>query len=426
MGKDFKKKELGKGISQRVDGRYQARFTNRYGKRVTYYSRNLQEVREWLTTEKAKDRLSMNVVDNSLTLQQWFLKWMDVYKYGIIRESTKRQYIQIYSKQIEGTLGNRKLNEITHLQIKGLINDLDRRGYKFETKNKVRILLSDMFDKAMIDNFVMKNPAKGIKIERDEEVEPKFLTLEEQKLFFDYSKGTFYDNMFVVSVNSGLRPGEVYALRECDLDFEKKIIFVKRTLMYAKYEGDESKTFHLGPPKTKASIRKVPMTRACETALKKQILQSRLIKSRSSKVVEEQFQDLLFTTKFGTPINSQIECDAIKVIVDGINLIRDDLEQLECFGGHTFRHTFASNCYHNGFSWKAIQKLLGHAKLSHTTDLYVHLFAEEIEEDMEVLSEAMEKLDNLDMAEIVDDKYNKHIQEEKEKQKNIIQFASNY
>ena len=168
------------------------------------------------------------------------------------------------------------------------------------------------------------------------------------------------------------------------------------------------------------------MTRACETALKKQILQSRLIKSRTSKEVEEQFRDLLFTTKFGTPINAQIECDAIKVIIDGINLLRDDLEQLEYFGGHAFRHTFASNCYHHGFSWKVIQKILGHAKLSHTTDLYVHLFDEEVAEDMDVLSEAMEKLENMDISEEVDNEYTKHIQKVQQKQQNIIHFASNY
>lgn len=99
-------------------------------------------------------------------------------------------------------------------------------------------------------------------------------------------------------------------------------------------------------------------------ALKKQILQSRLIKSKTPKVLQEEFKDLLFTTKYGTPINAEIECDAIEVIINGINMIRDDIEQLEYFGGHCFRHTFASNCYRNGFSWKVIQKLLGHSKVS--------------------------------------------------------------
>jgi len=423
MGKDLRGKELGKGISQRQDGRYQARFTNKFGKRDTFYSRDLHEVKEYLATEKAKDKLNMNVIDKTVTLDDWFAKWMSEYKYGVIRANTERHYKQVYMKHIRPVLGHRKLHEITHLQVKALINDLDRTGYKYETQNKVRIILLDMFNKAMLDDFVHKNPARGITIKRDEKNEPKYLTLEEQKLFFDYCRGTFYDNMFIVSLHSGLRPGEVYALTENDLDFTEKTISVTKTLLYQKLEGDEKKTFHLEEPKTKASYRKIKMTRACEVALKKQILQSRLIKSKTPKVLDEQFKDLLFTTKFGTPINAEIECEAIRAIVDGINLIRDELEQLEYFGGHCFRHTFASNCYHNGFSWKAIQKLLGHAKLSHTTDLYVHLFAEEVEENMDTLSEAMDKLDNMDMYDTVAAAYNDFVEKERDMQQRIVPFV---
>ncbi len=422
MGKDLKGKELGKGISQRLDGRYQARFTNKFGKRETVYSRDLHEVKEHLAVNMAKDKLNMNIIDKTVTVNDWFIKWMEVYKYDVISPNTERHYKHVFMKHISPVLGKDKLHEVTQLKVKALINNLDKAGYKYETKNKVRILILDMFNKAMDDNFVLKNPARGIKVVRDEVAEPKYLTPDEQKLFFDYCKGTFYDNMFIVSVNSGLRPGEIYALTEEDLDFKEKTISVTKTLLYQKLEGDEKKTFHIGPPKTKSSYRKIKMTRACEVALKKQILQSRLIKSKTPKALQEEFKDLLFTTKYGTPINAEIECEAIKVIVDGINMIRDDMEQMEYFGGHCFRHTFASNCYHSGFSWKAIQKLLGHAKLSFTTDRYVHLFAEEIDESMETLSVAMDKLDTLDMYDAVDNAYEELLRKDKENEKRVIRF----
>lgn len=423
MGKNLKGKELGEGLSQRKDGRYQARFTNRFGKRVDHCDRELQIVKEWLEEEKAKDKLRMNVVDSDTTLDEWFIKWMEVYKYGVIAPNTERHYKQVYIKHISPVLGRNKLSAITHLQVKALINALDKAGYEYETKNKVRILILDMCDKAMLDDFIKKNPAKAIKLVRDEEKEPRFLTLEEQKLFFDYCKGTFYDNMFVVSVNTGLRPGEVYALTEKDLDFKKKTISVNKTLLYQKLEGDTQKTFHLGPPKTKASYRKVPMTRQCETALKKQILQSRIIKKKTPKVLQDEFKDLLFTTKYGTPINAQIECDAIKVILEGINFIRDELEQIETFSGHTFRHTFASNCYHNGFSLKAIQKLLGHATAQMTANLYVHLFGCDLEDNINDLSEAMEQLEQASDEEEIERRFQECITKEKNQRENLIQFA---
>lgn len=65
-------------------------------------------------------------------------------------------------------------------------NDL---GY--EMQNQTKILLVDMFDKAMVNEFVRKNPAKGISVKRDEKKEPRVLSVEEQYDFFECSKGTF-------------------------------------------------------------------------------------------------------------------------------------------------------------------------------------------------------------------------------------------
>ncbi len=412
MGKDLKGKELGKGISQRKDKRYQARFTNRYGERECFCDQELYKVREWLGETQARDTLDMNAVNKTTTLNQWFEKWMDIYKYGVIAPSTEKQYRFVYKKHIKPVLGNNKLYKTTHLQVKSLINDLDRAGYRYETKNKVRIILLDMFNKAMIDNLVTKNPARGVRIQRDEVKEPRYLEPEEQQAFFEYSRGTFYDNLFVVAVNTGLRPGELYALTEKDLDFKKKEISVTKTLLYQKFEGDEQKMFHLGQPKTKSSVRKVPMTRACEAALKKQILQSRIIKGRTPKALQESFKDLLFTTKFGTPINAQIECDAIKAIVDGINLVRDDIDKIEMFSGHCFRHTFASNCFHNDIPLKTVQLWLGHATMDMTANLYTHIFKEKKKDNIDVLSDAMDRMEKQDDAENVEEIY--HLLKRKE------------
>ena len=60
-----------------------------------------------------------------------------------------------------------------------------------------------------------------------------------------------------------------------------------------------------------------------------------------------EFPDLLFTTKFCTPLNSQIYCDAIEKIINEINLTRDPLDTMDKFSGHCFRHTFATRTIKN-------------------------------------------------------------------------------
>lgn len=392
MGKDLKGKELGTGLRQKSNGMYTARFVDRFGKRQELYNRNLVELKRQLNTAIYDDAQGNNVVDNSITLAAWFDNWMEIHKYKVIRNNTKMYYTQIFQKHINPTLGRKKLKEITQLNIKSLLKDLDKKGYKFETQNKVRIMLLDMFDKAMIDNYVIKNPCKGIKLLRDEKKDMRVLTREEQSEFFDCCKGTFYDNLFVVAISTGLRQGELCALTWEDIDFKKKEITVNKTLLYQKLEGDSGKNFHINPPKTKTSNRTVPINKQCEIALKKQfILKNNVMAKKSAKPLQGH-ENLLFVTKFGTPICDQIMIDAIKRILEEINLCRDELEQFEYFSPHCFRHSFATRCFEAHIPPKTIQHFLGHATLQMTMDLYTHVLDDQKQEDMQKLESVLDSV----------------------------------
>ena len=67
MGKSLNGKELGQGISQRKDGLYQARFTNRFGKRQTIYSKSITELRAKLRDKQYEDSNELNVINNEIT-----------------------------------------------------------------------------------------------------------------------------------------------------------------------------------------------------------------------------------------------------------------------------------------------------------------------------------------------------------------------
>jgi len=217
---------------------------------------------------------------------------------------------------------------------------------------------------------------------RDEKKDIRVYTREEKVEFFDCCKGTFYDNLFNVAISTGLRQGEICALTWDDIDLKKKEIIINKTLLYQKLEGDVGKTFHINPPKTKTSNRVVPINKPCEIALKKQFIQRINVMSKPSAKLYKGFEDLLFTTKFGTPICDQILIDAITKVIGELNLCRDELEQFEMFSPHCFRHTFATRCFEAGISSKTVQQYLGHASLQMTMDLYTHVLADQKKEDM--------------------------------------------
>lgn len=382
MGKDLKGKEIGKGISQRKDGSYEGRFTNRAGKRVSIYNSKLSVVRTELEKAKYEDKMNLSIIEDGITLDDWYEKWITIYKFNIIADNTKRYYEQVYMKHISPALGKTKLNDIKQLKIKELLKSLALKGLGYSTQNKVRIILADMLSKALVDNYVNKNAAAGIKLIRDEKKDVRVLTIEEQREFFECSKGTFYDNLFTVAVTTGMRMGELCALTIDDLDFEKKEIRINKSLLYQKLDGDDKKTFHIGNTKTRSSIRTIPMNKLCEEALRKQIHQYRVVRMKEVKKIDEQFKSLLFTTKHGTPINAQTFCDAIGRIVDEINLSKDTSEEMEKFSSHCFRHTFASRCFEAGVQPKTVQHFLGHASLQMTMDLYTHVLEEQKQEEM--------------------------------------------
>lgn len=412
IGKDLKGKELGSGIRQRKNGTYSGRYVDRFGVRKELYDKSLPELKRKLNAAIYDDSVGNNVVDDKITLSEWFDSWLEIHKYNVIRNNTRSYYKQIFRKHIEPTLGKKKLRDITQLDIKSLLKNLDKKGYQYETKNKVRIMLIDMFDKAMIDDYVQKNPCKGIKVLRDEKKDMRVFTREEQTEFFECCKGTFYDNLFVVAISTGLRQGEICALTWDDIDLKKKEISVTKTLLYQKLEGDSKKEFHINPPKTKSSKRKVPINKQCELALKKQYMQRNIIMSKKSAKPLEGFENLLFTTKYGTPLCDQIIIDAIKRIVDEINICKDELEQFEVFTPHCFRHSFATRCFEAQIPPKTVQKYLGHASLQMTMDLYTSVLESQKHEDMKKLEGVLDEVfDNGDL--IVEQKYSSIRQDEK-------------
>ena len=263
MGKDLNGNELGTGILQKLNGSYEARYIDRFGKRKSITGKDLKDVKRRYNAAIFENEYELNIRE-SYSLDDWNEKWMNIYKIDEIRPNTIVRYKDCYKKHISPKLGKMKLTDITQVEIKDLLRNMKKKGLGYELRNSVRILLVDMFNKALIDEFVRRNPAKGITLKRDEEKEIKVLTEEEQSLFFDCCKGTFYDNFFTVAVTTGMRIGEIASLEECDCDFTKKEINVRRTLVYAKYEDDEKKTFHFEDPKTGSSVRTIPMNKKCE------------------------------------------------------------------------------------------------------------------------------------------------------------------
>ena len=335
-------------------------------------------MRKELALAIADNQNFLSVRDN-ITRDSWFSRWIDIYKKKSVRPNTLREYTHIYNKNISPYLGRRNINSLVKSDIQILIDKAADSNYKYERQNKIKCILSDMFSRAIEDELMVKNPAKGVKLRADKELKAFALTVEQQADFLEASRGTFYDNLFNVAVNTGLRPGELFALTLDDIHFDERYIDVNKTLVYQKYLDDDCKTFHIEPPKTKQSYRHVPMNSECRKYLERQLELKKVIKNKRPK---EQ-NDYLFVTKYNTRLNSQIYADSIRAIIKQINLTRSFDNEFPVFSGHTLRHTFATRCFEAGVQPKVVQSYLGHATLQMTMNLYTHVTDKKASNDIE-------------------------------------------
>lgn len=379
MGKSLNGKELGKGITQRKDGKYQARFVNRFGKRQTIYADTPTEISKKLRTELYKDDNQSNVLRNATTLDEWYEQWMRVYKCHC-RNTTKRTYWICY-RRIQTELGNIKLLNLNRMILQETFNQLATDNVRCDCK----AVLVDMLNCAVEAELIAKNPALGIRtvLNHDRKEEKRILSDDEIETLLEASKGYPIHSFFIVALGTGMRMGEILGLTWDCVDFNVGIIRVRKTLCYLPNDGVNA-IYEFHPPKTQAGDRRIPMTKIVRDAL--------LELKESKESIEHKYQapkgfeDLVFCSKTNRPINEANIRASIRMVVDRINRENPDKE-FEVFTPHGLRHTFATKAIANGMRPKTLQTILGHQSLQMTMDLYCHVEPDTLKEEMALMGE---------------------------------------
>ena len=343
MGKDQRGKELGIGISQRKDGLYSARYTDSSGKRRQRYFQKLQECRQWLADAQFDGGHESILPGEAPTVSAWYYYWIENIKGNNIRYNTRRNYSERYEKNIKPSIGDMLLKQIRPLHCQSVLNQM-ASSYSNSVIEQTRLVMRMMFDSAVENELLTKNA----------------LTIEEQKLFLETIKETSNYNQYALLLQTGLRTGEMIGLRWADVDFKKRVLHIRRTMEFRQSTGE----WITGEPKTKNSIRDIPLTQEAVNILKRQ--KEKLI---SLNVDSSRFPDSVFLRKDGTPEKNTTYDSTLFYYCDKAGIRR--------FSMHVLRHTFATRCIESGMRPKTLQMILGHSTIGVTMNLYVHVTDEE-------------------------------------------------
>ncbi len=378
MGKDLKGKELGEGLCQIKDGRYVGRYTDRFGKRHSVYGHKLKETKEKLIRAKyEEDMYGGKVKPKDITLDELYEMRVN-WKKTQVKMSTMSRQMNEYEKHIQPKFGMMKITDIKRESVQEHINEL-HKSMLIGTVEIAKSVLSNMLKYAADNGLLQNNVCIGIKIEpnvRDIEKkkfnqETKYLTEEEILNFFNYCEKKHFCNLNIYKflLFTGLRVGELCALRWSDVDFEKRIVKISKTHVSFKYEG-KSYVDYDQTPKTKSSVRNVPL---CMQALE-------LLKHMKNEQNNEN-DKFIFLNKRGTPYKRESLRTNLQYIVEKYNMENDC--KLLNVTPHTFRHTFATRSLESGVPLKVVQKILGHSNIAMTADLYTHTSIEFLQENID-------------------------------------------
>ncbi|MDT2389973.1 tyrosine-type recombinase/integrase [Enterococcus avium] len=327
--------------------------------------------------KKAYNRLMVQVEENDVVTNSQRLfseladEWFEQYK-NTVRESTYVAQKLAYKKHILPFFGNLKISRISIPYCQKQVN----HWYSYYKKYSNLIgLTSSVFKYALSLRLIRSNPMDAVirpkrKKRIDEErYSAPYYEKEELLEFLEIAKNypdPIYP-IFRILAFTGLRKGELLALRWKDIDFEKSTLSVKQTLATCdKWE------IKFQVPKTEKSLRTISIDSETLQVIKRwQLKQKEYFLKMGIKPTKDGAQ-LLFVSEENKPLYLDYVNHNLKIIIKENNLKR--------ITPHGFRHTHCSLLFESGASLKEVQVRLGHTDIKTTMDIYTHVTKRQTEE----------------------------------------------
>lgn len=344
-------------ITKRKDGRIELQITigiDSNGKRVrkSFCGKSEREVKtkknEWLQQYS----LARGDTNSSMSFSAWADKWLIVYKQNTVRpytyENTYRtrveKYLKLYFKQ-------RPMDAITPLDIQAFFNS--HRQLSLALLKTLRVILNDMFSKAIDNDLCVKNPVSNVRLQSTQKPkEQHSLNAKEQAKAIEWAINNHQIDILTV-LKTGVRRGELLGLKWSDIDFDKKIISVNESISPPIRNGD-GVDYEV---KTSASRRQIPIDKELSDCLK------------SLPRTSERVFNCTNANAYGKGIKK-----TLKQMSDECNIPFLTL--------HELRHTYGTVLREKGVDIYTISKLMGHSSIDVTASVYVY-------NDVEVLRKAI-------------------------------------
>lgn len=405
-------------IRKRKDGRWEARAT--IGKRpdgkpkLKYiYGKTRQDVATELSKILASLAEDSYINETNVSFVQWLNKWLETYAKPTIKLATYTSYETYIRGHITPYFKNIKLKDLTPDYLQDFLNSklnsgrLDNRegGLSEKTIRNLYNMIHASLKQAYINELIKKNIAEYVKLPKVPKKEMRVLTRDEQDKLIKVARNYRLGFIIILDLFTGMRLGEILALRWSDIDLKGKNIVIKNTIKrLSTHDGETTKTkIILDTPKTENAYRDIPLIdEIIADFTKHKTQQKNEIKEFGSSYINKNF---VFCNELGEPYDQKtfkrfynkmlLECNLIsqkpKTIRNkkkkGIKCKQKPRESSPNVTFHTLRHTFATRAIEQGMDILVLSKILGHSDPSTTLNKYGHALPNHKKDNMEKIRE---------------------------------------
>lgn len=379
-------------IYKRPDGKWCAQITigraeNGKIKRQSLYGKTRQEVAEKLSKAQNGLRTGTLVEPHRVDLGRWLDIWLIDYKKNTVKPSTFERYESIIRNNLKPDLGSIPLKDLQPEHIQRVYNSKlkgNSKGVKALTPatiHRIHNVLHSALEQALKNNLINRNISNAVTLPRETKKEITVLSIEEQKKFLLTLDDERLKCAFIVEIASGVRLGELLALRWADVDLNENTISIKHSIRRTKNFDDSidtSTSLMFSTPKTKAGIRIIPLPPSAIEELKEHKKRQNEEKMANRIIYED--NDLVFCSELGRLIDPRHFTKIFYRIIKKAGLNH--------FNFHVFRHTYATRLLEVNEHPKVVQELLGHSDITLTLNTYSHVMPD-------IKKSAAEKIDFL-------------------------------
>lgn len=299
--------------------------------------------------------------DSHILVDVWAEKAFDTYKANVTGlPDMKRRYWSYVSPYI----GRKPIGQVRAVECQAILNEC--KGKSFSHCNKLKQELSFIFEKAVDNQMIPMNPAKKIKLPECSKGVRRSVTDEERQSFYRvYEKDPTYV-FFLIMLECGLRPEEVAGLIGSDIDHEQKVLHVRGT-------------------KSKNSDRYVPIPESLYDTIKGTAPAAAIALNRAGRKHSESSYNRM-SEHLRRDMNIDMGCKMYR------NRLIPPYPLAEDFVPYCFRHTYCTDLCRAGVDIRTAQKLMGHADISITANIYTHVDIDIVKNAGKIIEDYQKKI----------------------------------